>query len=44
MLRLDFSKNEDGHQFERIIEHLKSVELNLLLHLILQEFYSISHT
>nr|ACR36383.1 unknown [Zea mays] len=44
MLRLDFSKNEDGHQFEHIIEHLMSVELNLLLHLILQGFYSISHT
>nr|ACN36210.1 unknown [Zea mays] len=39
MLRLDFSKNEDGHQFEHIIEHLMSVELNLLLHLILQGFY-----
>jgi hypothetical protein len=44
MLRLDFSKNEDGHQFKHIIEHLRSVELNLLLHLILQGFYSISHT
>jgi len=44
MLRLDFSKNLDGHQFEHIIEHLRSVELNLLLHLILQGFYSISHT
>jgi hypothetical protein len=44
MLRLDFSKNEDGHQFEHTIEHLRSVELNLLLHLILQGFYSISHT
>lgn len=39
MPRLDFSKSENGHQFVHIIEHLRNVELNLLLHQFLQGFY-----
>jgi hypothetical protein len=37
-------QNDNELQFKHFIEHLRSVELNLLLHLILQGFYSISHT